>query len=30
LKDPRRVLEKPGENTQAARRIPFTSVREIV
>lgn len=30
LKDPNRILEKPGENTQAARRIPFTSVREIV
>jgi uncharacterized protein YdeI (YjbR/CyaY-like superfamily) len=30
LKDPKHVLEKPGENTQAARRIPFTSAREIV
>jgi uncharacterized protein YdeI (YjbR/CyaY-like superfamily) len=30
LKDPKRLLEKPGESTQAARRIPFTSVREIV
>jgi uncharacterized protein YdeI (YjbR/CyaY-like superfamily) len=30
LKDPKRILEKPGESTQAARRIPFTSVREIV
>jgi uncharacterized protein YdeI (YjbR/CyaY-like superfamily) len=30
LKDPNSILEKPGENTQAARRIPFTSVREIV
>jgi uncharacterized protein YdeI (YjbR/CyaY-like superfamily) len=30
LKDPKRILEKPGENTQAARRIRFTSVREIV
>src|SRR5450432_3235781 len=29
LKDPRDVLEKPGENTQGARRIRFTSVREI-
>jgi uncharacterized protein YdeI (YjbR/CyaY-like superfamily) len=29
LKDPKRILEKPGENTQAARRIPFTSVRDI-
>src|SRR5882724_3814252 len=30
LKDPHSILEKPGENTQAARRIPFTNVREIV
>jgi uncharacterized protein YdeI (YjbR/CyaY-like superfamily) len=30
LKDPQGLLEKPGENTQAARRIPFTNVREIV
>ena len=30
LKDPKRILEKPGESTQAARRIPFTNVREIV
>src|SRR5476649_2475286 len=30
LKDPKRILEKPGENTQAARRIRFTSVQEIV
>ena len=30
LKDPKGLLEKPGESTQAARRIPFTSVREIV
>src|SRR5678816_3276760 len=29
LKDRSRVLEKPGENTQGARRIPFTSVKEI-
>lgn len=29
LKDPHGVLQKPGENTQAASRIPFTSVREI-
>jgi uncharacterized protein YdeI (YjbR/CyaY-like superfamily) len=29
LKDPKGVLEKPGESTQAARRILFTSVREI-
>ena len=30
LNDPNGILEKPGENTQAARRIPFTNVREIV
>src|SRR6266849_3437551 len=30
LNDPNSILEKPGENTQAARRIPFTNVREIV
>jgi len=30
LKDPNGILKKPGENTQAARRIPFTNVREIV
>jgi uncharacterized protein YdeI (YjbR/CyaY-like superfamily) len=30
LKDPKRILEKPGENSQAARRIPFTHVRQIV
>jgi uncharacterized protein YdeI (YjbR/CyaY-like superfamily) len=30
LKDSKGILEKPGESTQAARRIPFTSVREIV
>ena len=30
LRDPDGVLEKPGENTQAARRILFTDVREIV
>ncbi|MBX4209278.1 YdeI/OmpD-associated family protein [Candidatus Parcubacteria bacterium] len=29
LKDPEGVLEKPGENTQVARRIRFTDVREI-
>ncbi len=29
LKDPKGVLEKPGENTQGARRIRFTRVREI-
>jgi uncharacterized protein YdeI (YjbR/CyaY-like superfamily) len=29
LKDPKGLLEKPGENTQGARRIRFTSVREI-
>jgi len=25
LNDPNSILEKPGENTQAARRIPFTN-----
>jgi len=30
LKDPGGILEKPGENTQAGRRIPFTSVQEVV
>ena len=30
LKDPRGLLEKPGESTQGARRIPFTSVEEII
>jgi uncharacterized protein YdeI (YjbR/CyaY-like superfamily) len=30
LKDAHRILKKPGENTQAARRIPFTHAREIV
>ena len=30
LNDPDRILEKPGENTQAARRIRFTNVRDIV
>lgn len=30
LNDPDGILEKPGENTQAGRRIPFTDVREIV
>jgi uncharacterized protein YdeI (YjbR/CyaY-like superfamily) len=29
LNDANSILEKPGENTQAARRIPFTDVREI-
>jgi len=29
LKDPNRILNKPGESTQAARRIEFTSAREI-
>lgn len=29
LKDARNVLEKPGENTQSARRIPFKNVPEI-
>jgi uncharacterized protein YdeI (YjbR/CyaY-like superfamily) len=30
LKDPHGLLQKPGENTQAARQIRFTGVREIV
>jgi uncharacterized protein YdeI (YjbR/CyaY-like superfamily) len=30
LKDPKGILEKPGENSQEARRIRFTNVREIV
>jgi uncharacterized protein YdeI (YjbR/CyaY-like superfamily) len=30
LSDPSGILKKPGENTQAARQIRFTSVREIV
>ncbi|WP_366917911.1 DUF1801 domain-containing protein [uncultured Gimesia sp.] len=30
LKDTREILKKPGENTQAARLIRFTSVQEIV
>jgi len=30
LNDANAILKKPGENTQAARRIPFTKVREIV
>jgi uncharacterized protein YdeI (YjbR/CyaY-like superfamily) len=30
LKDANGILKKPGENTQAARRIPFTHVQEIV
>nr|WP_255774644.1 YdeI/OmpD-associated family protein [Microbulbifer zhoushanensis] len=29
LQDPDRILEKPGENTQSARRIPFTSAQQI-
>ena len=29
LKDPRSLLQKPGEHTQAGRFIPFTSVQEI-
>src|ERR1700746_1924416 len=29
LKDPRGILKKPGENTQAARRVEFAGVREI-
>jgi len=30
LKDPRGILKRPGEHTQAARQIRFTHVREIV
>lgn len=30
LEDPQGVLEKPGENSRVARRIPFTGVQEIV
>jgi len=30
LKDARKILEKPGDNTQAALRIRFTDVQEIV
>jgi uncharacterized protein YdeI (YjbR/CyaY-like superfamily) len=30
LKDPNGILKKPGENTQAARQMRFTNVREIV
>ncbi len=30
LKDGKRILEKPGENTQSARLIRFTTVQEIV
>ena len=30
LKDPKGILVKPGENTQAARQIRFTNLREIV
>jgi uncharacterized protein YdeI (YjbR/CyaY-like superfamily) len=29
LKDPKGILEKPGENTRAARVVPFTSVAEV-
>jgi uncharacterized protein YdeI (YjbR/CyaY-like superfamily) len=29
LKDAKGILKKPGEHTQAARRIPFTNVREV-
>jgi uncharacterized protein YdeI (YjbR/CyaY-like superfamily) len=30
LNDANGILKKPGENTQAGRRIPFTNVREVV
>lgn len=29
LNDPRAILQKPGENTQSARRILFTDIKEI-
>jgi len=29
LKDPHGILKKPGESTQAARRVEFTSVQEV-
>ena len=30
LKDPKKILERPGENSQAARRIRFSNVQEII
>jgi uncharacterized protein YdeI (YjbR/CyaY-like superfamily) len=30
LKDPKRVLVRPGENSQSSRQIRFTSVRDVV
>lgn len=30
LKDPHKLLKKPGENSQSARWIPFTSTKEII
>lgn len=30
LEDPKDILESPGKHSQAARRIPFTSVQEII
>lgn len=30
LEDPHGILEKPGANSRVARRIPFTSVQEII
>jgi uncharacterized protein YdeI (YjbR/CyaY-like superfamily) len=30
MKDPKGILQKPGESSQAARRIMFTSAREVV
>jgi len=30
LKDPKKILERPGENSQAARRVRFTNVQEII
>lgn len=29
LKDPKGILEKPGENSQVGRRIPFTNTKQI-
>ncbi|MBN2731287.1 MAG: YdeI/OmpD-associated family protein [Balneolaceae bacterium] len=30
LEDPEGILEKPGKNSRIARRIPFTSVQEVI
>jgi uncharacterized protein YdeI (YjbR/CyaY-like superfamily) len=29
MKDPKEILEKPGDNSQAARRFPFTNLQDI-